>query len=329
MQEAEPTSTALATTEHTQLSTAASPQAIAVAVAAWLDAKSNKSGSIKTKRAYTDTLKAFRDQLQAGGLDLDADPRALALAAQGWAGRDTPAAATFNQRLAILSSFYVFARRRGLLTGENPIALVDRRTVHEYANAQPIDEAELKRRVRAIDRTSREGARDYALLAVLSQTGRRLAEVASLRWADLHVAGDRVTLTFRRAKGGKVMSDKLNPAISKALMTWLQLHYGQALATLPPDTPIWVSLSHNSRGKALSTRSVSTICEERIGVSKVHALRHTFARTMEDAGAKVSDIQARLGHASLATTGRYLAALRRADNLHADELARRMGFDEE
>jgi integrase len=329
LEEPDMRSTALTTTEHNVLSTAASPQAIAVAVAAWLDAKANKSGSAKTKRAYTDTLDSFRSQLVASGLDLDADPRALALAAQGWAGRDNPAAATFNQRLAILSSFYVFARKRGLLTGENPISLVERRTVHEYANAQPIDEAELRRRVRAIDRATPEGARDYALLAVLSQTGRRLAEVAGLRWADLHLAGDRVTLTFRRAKGGKVMRDKLNVAISKALMSWLQLHYGQNLGDLEHDAPIWVSLSRNSRGKALSTRSISTICEERIGVSKVHALRHTFARTMEDAGAKVSDIQARLGHSSLATTGRYLAALRRAENLHADELARRLGFDGE
>ena len=30
-----------------------------------------------------------------------------------------------------------------------------------------------------------------------------------------------------------------------------------------------------------------------------HSLRHTFARMMEDAGAKVSDIKARLGHDSL------------------------------
>lgn len=49
---------------------------------------------------------------------------------------------------------------------------------------------------------------------------------------------------------------------------------------------------------------------------------------MEDAGAKVSEIQERLGHSSLATTGRYLAALRRAENAHADELARRFGLDE-
>ena len=41
----------------------------------------------------------------------------------------------------------------------------------------------------------------------------------------------------------------------------------------------------------------------------MHALRHTFAKAMEDSGAKVSKIQARLGHSILATMGRYLAAL--------------------
>jgi integrase len=48
-------------------------------------------------------------------------------------------------------------------------------------------------------------------------------------------------------------------------------------------------------GDALSIRSIANICERWLGVSTVHSLRHTFARGMEDAGAKVSDIQARLG----------------------------------
>jgi len=49
-----------------------------------------------------------------------------------------------------------------------------------------------------------------------------------------------------------------------------------------------------------------------MATSRVHTLYHTFARAMQDAGANVGEIQARLGHASLATTGRYLAALGRA-----------------
>jgi hypothetical protein len=74
-------------------------------------------------------------------------------------------------------------------------------------------------------------------------------------------------------------------------MHWLQLEYGAQLGTHWPLRRLKGQLSHNSYGKPLSTRSIATICETRIGVSRVHALR-------------------------------------RADNLHADELARLMGFDD-
>jgi site-specific recombinase XerD len=54
---------------------------------------------------------------------------------------------------------------------------------------------------------------------------------------------------------------------------------------------------------------------------------------MEEAGAKVSEIQAKLGHESLATTGRYLAQLRSAENKHGKQLEVMFGitadYDEE
>ena len=58
---------------------------IDLAIAAWLDAKSNRSGSKKTLRAYTDRIASFRQHLQRGGLDLDGDTAAVALASQAWA----------------------------------------------------------------------------------------------------------------------------------------------------------------------------------------------------------------------------------------------------
>jgi len=88
---------------------------IDLAIAAWLDSKAGRSGSRHTEQIYRSTIADFRGQLQMGGLDLDADSRAIALAAQGWAGIGTPAPATFNRRLAMLSSFYSFARKRGLI----------------------------------------------------------------------------------------------------------------------------------------------------------------------------------------------------------------------
>ena len=48
---------------------------------------------------------------------------------------------------------------------------------------------------------------------------------------------------------------------------------------------------------------------------------------MMKAGATVNEIQARLGHESLATTGRYVAMLQSAENKHADDLAAMLGFE--
>jgi hypothetical protein len=82
----------------------------------WIQEKANRTRSPETERAYTGRLEEFRTALWAAGLDLDSDPQLVAVAAQGWADhtdrtddhrRPIPVApATYNQRLAILSSFY-------------------------------------------------------------------------------------------------------------------------------------------------------------------------------------------------------------------------------
>jgi integrase len=298
-------------------------------IRAWVEAKAGRTGSTKTRRSYESTLVSFRAILQAAGVDLDNDGRAVALVAQAWASAGDPMPATFNQKLAIVSSFYSFVEKRGLLAIPNPMRLVDRRPVQAYAGSESIDLPTLQQRLQALDRATLLGQRDYALLAVFLQTGRRLSEVANLRWGDVQLAGERVTLVFRKTKGGKVMRDTLPRATGAALLAWLSARHGKHLGELAPDAPLWVSLSRNkTAGRALSIRAIATICEERLGISKVHALRHTFARAMEQAGAKISDIQSRLGHSSLATTGRYLAALRAAENEHGDALERMFGLSE-
>lgn len=289
-------------------------------IAAWLAAKAGRSGSAKTKRAYTDAARSFRATLQAVGYDLDADPTAVALVAQAWAAQGEPAPSTFNQRLAIISSLSSYAERRHLLPN-NPIRLVERRSVQSYAAAVPLDAAAVRARLAAIDRTGLVGRRDYALLTVFLATGRRLAEVAALTLGDLTIQGERTQLVFRRAKGGKVLRDQLGAGTSAVLLDWLRAYHGDNLAGVVGEKPVWVSLARNgTKGQPLSTRAIGLICAARIGTSKVHTLRHTFAHAMESAGAKVSDIQARLGHANLATTGRYLAALRSAENPQGDAL---------
>src|SRR6266446_5360871 len=80
-------------------------------IAAWLDAKKGRSGSEKTATAYRDGLAEFRDLLASTGRDLNAGASIIAPLAQGWAQVSkregaTVSPSTYNQRLAILSSFY-------------------------------------------------------------------------------------------------------------------------------------------------------------------------------------------------------------------------------
>jgi integrase len=301
---------------------------LALALAAWLDSKSRRSNSAKTKKAYTETMASFQAALGQLGVALDSDPAAVATVAQAWAAAGDVAPATHNQRLAIISSFYSFARKRGFLVIDNPISRVDRQAVQSYARVEALESDDVKSGLKAIDRSSLAGKRDYALLSVALLTGRRLNEIADLCWRDVRTGRrGNVTLSFK-TKGNKVMRDTLPGPVGQALLDYLRAFYGAQFGALPDSAPLWVSLSRQNYGAALHPNWLERIARSRLGVH-FHALRHTFARSLEDAGAKVSDIQARLGHESLATTGRYLAALRRAENPHADAMATMFGMEDD
>ena len=59
--------------------------------------------------------------------------------------------------------------------------MLDRRPEQAYAKAQSFDYQTVERSLSAIDRETLEGKRDYALLCVAFTTGRKRAELASLR----------------------------------------------------------------------------------------------------------------------------------------------------
>jgi site-specific recombinase XerD len=321
------------TPDSTALAPATSAPSIDTLIAGWLHQARGRTGSGRTYEAYAETLSAYRQALASAGLDVDSEPRACAMVLQAYAAarvagraeQGEVSASTHNQRVAIVSSFYSYAQRYGALT-TNPAALVQRRKVQAYARAEAIEPGELRERLAAIDTSTREGARDYALLLVALSTGRRLNELAALRWQDVSLSGKLVTLTTRRAKGGKVMRDTLPEAASRALLAYLREVY-PALPNVAPEAPVWVSCSRATSGKPLSARGIAYMCEQRVGTSKVHTLRHTFAHSMERAGARPTDIQRKLGHSSLATTTVYLDSLSSADNPYAASMLAELGVE--
>lgn len=323
----------------------AEPDPLALAIAVWLDSKYGRSGSVRTRDSYAATLAGFRDALDRARLDLTGNTAAVALVAQAWSrasARDREVRpSTVALRLAIVSSFYQFALRRRLLPlDENPIALVERPRVESYAGAQALEPsavrpalAVLKAEAAGTGLAADLAARDLALLRVALTTGRRVAELAALRGHDLTITGERVTIAVRRAKGGKLMRDTLAADVAADLLRWLRRRYGAELEDLAADAPIWPVLKGGGAagrgrvGAALRAQGIAEVVARRLATHP-HALRHSFAQAMERAGATVSAIQDRLGHSNLATTGRYLTQLSKAENAHADELARMFGAGE-
>ncbi|MGB8347854.1 MAG: site-specific integrase [Ktedonobacteraceae bacterium] len=288
---------------------------------------------------YQDTVTQFRAALRHVHLDLDSEPEQIALAAQAFPAfsqrREQASRATFNQRCAILSSFYTYAMDRNLVLpldasgrARNPISLVKREKVQAYAGAQALAADDVLVRLQRIDRKQSQGKRDYALLAVLLQTGKRVSEVAALQWQHVNVQGKNVMLTFDHCKGGKTLIDTLPASVSAVLLEWLQAAYGAQLGQISKEAPLWISFTRNSRhrGQALGIQSIADICERYLGISKVHVTRHTFTHLMMKAGATLPKIQARLGHESLDTTGRYARSLTSAENPHAETLAKLIGL---
>src|SRR5579859_1616704 len=322
---------------NTQITTLVTSSPVDVAISGWLHVKYQRSHSAKAQKAYIDTIHAFRAALRYQGLDLDRvaereDRQTVAMTAQqyaAWSSKEGKqvAAATFNQRLAILSSFYRYAQKRELVE-HNPIESVERAKVQPYGNVQPLGTDETSGGLQSIDRETLPGARDYALLAILLQTGRRLSEVQALTWRNVKISQGRVTLTFEHCKGDKTMVDTLAKSTGEALLNWLHRYHGRSLNKLSNETPLWVSLARGtSKGCQMGIQSIADVCVKHFKTSKVHVMRHTFAHTMEEAGASVSDIQSRLGHESMATTGRYLARLKQAENKHADRVAAMLGIE--
>ena len=143
--------------------------------------------------------------------------------------------------------------------------------------------------------------RNRVLLSLLYTAGLRVSEACGLRWRNLRARGDAGQLTVC-GKGGMTRSVLLPPAM------WRDL---QSLGTTRDmGSPVFRSRT----GKPLDRSRVLRIVQDaakRAGVDGAvspHWLRHAHATHSLERGAPIHLVQATLGHASIATTSRYLHA---------------------
>ncbi|HVG63592.1 MAG TPA: tyrosine recombinase XerC [Hyalangium sp.] len=236
------------------------------------------------------------------------------------------------RKLSSLRSFGRFLRREGWIESDPAsLAVAPRREIKVPAHLT-VDE--MSRLLEMPDATEPLGRRDRAILELFYASGLRLSELVGLDVEDVNLSARMVRVM---GKGAKERLVPFNRTTEGSLRAWLKdrhaLRAQLATPNVPRPTPKGrrtpdvasrkpaarspkpdarrEPLFVNFRGPRLTGRSVQRLvaryvaeCSTRFGISP-HALRHSFATHLLQAGADLRAIQELLGHVQLSTTQRY------------------------
>ena len=177
-----------------------------------------------------------------------------------------------------------------------------RQRVIDYLEYEEIDSI-----LQAIDRTNTQGARDYALLATMFNTGARVQEIADLRFRDLQLNKPFQVRLF--GKGRKERYCPIWPQTASVLRSFCKARDPES----QPEAHVFL----NHRGAPLSRFGIRHILGQCLQRARddvpnlrkkrlhPHSMRHSTAVALLKSGVDLSTISHLLGHASPTTTSRY------------------------
>lgn len=172
---------------------------------------------------------------------------------------------------------------------------------------------------------SLEGLRNYAILALMFTGGLRTIEVERANIEDLRTTGNDIAL-YIQGKGHEEKTDyiKLMPEVEDAIRVYLI-----ARGNVDAKEPLFISHSNNSRGKRISTRSVSGIVKTALvnaGYNSekltAHSTRHTAVTLALLGGQSLQEVQQFARHSNITTTQIYAHNLDRAKNKCEETIAK-------
>ena len=157
--------------------------------------------------------------------------------------------------------------------------------------------------------------RDLAVLAALCGAGLRSAEVISMTVAAVE-ATDRAPRLRVPGKGAKTRVVPVAPEVTGAIAAYLGSRRAR-LGSYTSGDPLFVRLVGSAEApeaQPFNRQSLDRLVLSwfrRAGVTPppgalAHALRHTYATLLVDAGASLPEVQALLGHKDMSTTQVYL-----------------------
>jgi integrase/recombinase XerC len=212
---------------------------------------------------------------------------------------------TVARKMAALKSCFGYAQKKGWVL-ENPVAHV--RTPKIEKTIPPfLSEKEVGHLLQEPIAGSWLELRDQAFLELFYASGLRLSELTHLNWSSLDLSLGLVRVI---GKGGKERIVPVGRKALGALGRYVQaLTQAQKRSEFKINDPQAVFL--NRFGERVSDRTVARRLKKRVvGVDlsptiSPHALRHSFATHLLNAGADLRLVQEMLGHTSLSTTQKY------------------------
>lgn len=278
-------------------------------LAAWLaDVGALKGGADATVLAYSRdatgflTFQAghFGDQMGATRLQ-SLGPRDMRAWMAAERGRGVGARSLARQLSSVKSFYRWWAERDGF---DATAVLSTRAPKFQRKLPRPLSVPAAKDMLETVQMQDERGwvsARDVAVMTLLYGCGLRISEALSLT-ADIIPMTDTLRI---RGKGNKEREVPVLPVARAAVA-----HYARLCPhDLRPGTPLFRGV----RGGALNQRLIARVVETarmQLGLPATatpHAMRHSFATHLLDAGGDLRAIQELLGHASLSTTQAYTA----------------------
>ena len=161
-----------------------------------------------------------------------------------------------------------------------------------------------------------DNPRDRAMIMVLLRTGMRIGELLNTKMNDLHLKDRKIDIyEGEKNRQGRVVY--LSDDAMDALNAWLKIR---------DVRPAFLFFAQGRRSMAYSTARL--IFEQYIAKAglahkgySLHALRHTFASELLNAGMRIECLQPLMGHTSLDVTRRYA---RLTDKTREEEYFRAM-----
>ncbi|MBZ8118572.1 tyrosine recombinase XerC [Roseovarius sp. LXJ103] len=214
-------------------------------------------------------------------------------------GRDV-GARSLARKLSAVKSFYRWLAER---EGFEPTAVLSTRSPkYQSKLPRPLSVKAAKDVIELAEAQSLTpwiAARDQAVITLLYGCGLRISEALSLTGAALPMGASLRII-------GKGEKERIVPVLSAARQA-VEAYTRLCPYDIAPDTPLF----YGARGAALSPRAVQKVMQSvrmQLGLPATatpHAMRHSFATHLLNAGGDLRAIQELLGHASLSTTQAY------------------------